>query len=98
MSNANIIPKYDYLLCEEVKDATGAVTQGDIADHWQKYRVLAVGKGYYVGEQDKWIEPEVAVGDVVWVQKHAEADSPQDLKARGLYLLQASRVMAVEGK
>lgn len=91
----NIKPKFDYLLCEEVKEATGAVTPGDIADHWQKYKVLAAGEGRWQGEQ--FIKVETEVGDVIIVQKHAEADTPEELKVKGLYLIMDSRVMAVEG-
>jgi co-chaperonin GroES (HSP10) len=93
-----ITPKYGYLLCKEVKEATGAVVPGDIADHWQKYEVLAVGDGQYNEYQNIWIEPVVEVGDVIYVQKHAEADSPPDLKTKGLYLILEQRVMAVVGK
>lgn len=89
-----IQPQFDYLLCEEVRGVTGAVTQSEIADHWQKYKVLAAGAGRY---QDGVLLPVSAeVGDVVYVQKHAEADSPDDLKANGLYLIMDSRVMAVD--
>lgn len=93
---SKILPQEDYLLCEEVKDQTGVVTTTDISDHWQKYKILAVGPGRYIAEQDHWLEPSANVGDVVYVQRHSEADSPDDLKAKGLYLIQASRVMAIE--
>lgn len=92
----NIKPKLDYLLCEEVKDATGVVTTSDIADHWQKYKVLAVGEGHYNDFLNIWVDIDIKVGEVIYVQKHAEADSPDDLKANGLYLIQSSRVMATE--
>lgn len=94
MSDA-ITPKFDYLLCEEVKEATGAVTPGDIADHWQKYKVLAAGKGRF--DRGVFVEVETEVGDLILVQKHAEADTPEELKTKGLYLIMDSRVMAVVG-
>lgn len=93
MPHTNITPKYDYLLCEEVKEATGAVSTTDIADHWQKYRVLAAGKGRY--SQGVFIEVEAKVGDIILVQKHAEADTPPELASKGKYLIMDSRVMAV---
>lgn len=93
---STIIPKLDYLLCEEVKEETGVVTGTDVADHWQKYKVLAVGQGQYNSYQNIWVEQDIKVGDIIYVQKHAEADSPPDLKARGQYLIQSSRIMAVE--
>lgn len=86
-------PKFDYLLCKEVKEATGVVTQGDIADHWQKFEVIAVGKGRY--QDGVFIETESKPGDLILVQKHAEADTPEDLKNQDLYLIMESRVMAV---
>lgn len=91
----NIKPKFDYLLCKEVKEATGAVTPGDIADHWQKFEVLAAGEGRWQGET--FIKVETKVGDVILVQKHSEADTPEELKAKDLYLIMDSRVMAVVG-
>lgn len=87
-------PKFDYMLCEEVKDATGAVTQSDISDNWQKYKVLAVGPGRY--DHGIFIEPPVRVGETIHVQRHAEADTPPELREKGQALIMASRVMAVE--
>jgi co-chaperonin GroES (HSP10) len=93
MSNAsNINPKFDYLLCEEVKEVSGVVTSTEISDHWQKYRVLAVGPGRY--QEGTFVPTTTEVNDVIYVQKHAEADSPEDLKQRGLHLIMESRVMA----
>jgi co-chaperonin GroES (HSP10) len=91
-----LLPQFDYVLCEPLKAATGVVTTTDIGDHWQKYKILAIGQGRYIGEQDKWLPIDLSVGDVIWVQKHAEADTPDELKTKGQYLIQASRVMAVE--
>ena len=89
-----ITPKFDYLLVEEVRDESGVVTTTDVADHWQKYKILATGEGRYQGEL--FIKQEFTVGQVIYVQKHSEADSPDDLKKINQYLIQASRVMAVE--
>lgn len=91
---STIAPKFDYLLCEEVKDESGVVTTTDVADHWQKYRVLAVGTGRY--DNGTFVPTTTDVGDIVYVQKHAEADTPEDLRQNGKYLIMESRVMAVE--
>lgn len=90
----NIVPDFDYLVCEEVKDATGVVTTTDVADHWQKFRVLAAGPGRVM--DGVFVAVETKVGDVIYVQKHAEADTPDDLRARGLYLIMNSRKMSTE--
>lgn len=86
-------PQLDYLLCEEIKPETGVVTTSDIADHWQKYKVLAAGKGRY--DHGVFIEVSVKPGDIIYVQKHSEADSPPELVQRGQALIMASRVMDV---
>lgn len=91
-----IIPKFDYLLCKEIKEETGVVTPGNVADHWQKYEVLAAGEGRF--ENGKFVPVLTKVGDVILVQKHAEADTPEELKSKDLYLIMDSRVMAVVGK
>lgn len=88
-------PQLDYLLCEAVKEETGAVTGTDVADHWQKYKVLAAGPGRW--ENGHFTNVEVEAGDIILVQKHAEADTPEELKSHDQYLIMASRVMAVVG-
>jgi co-chaperonin GroES (HSP10) len=88
-----IKPKYDYLLCEEIKPDSGVVTNSDITDHWQHYKVLAVGEGRY--EHGVFVQPNIQVGEEIWVQKHSEADTMPELANNGLALIMASRVMAV---
>lgn len=91
--SGKINPKFDYLLCEEVKDESGVVTTTDIADHWQKFQVVAVGPGRHV--DGVFVPTTTNVGDIVYVQKHAEADTPVDLKDNGQFLIMESRLMAV---
>jgi co-chaperonin GroES (HSP10) len=92
----SIAPQGDYLLCEQVKEETGVITQSNNAASWQKFKVVATGDGYYNEQFDRTIPPTVEPGDVIYVQQHADADTPDDLRAKGLYLLQGSRIMAVE--
>ncbi len=91
----SINPTLDYILCEVIKEETGAVSSADVADHWQKYKVLAVGPGRY--DNGIFIEPVVREGNVIYVQKHSEADTPPELEKIGQALIMGSRVMAVEG-
>lgn len=88
-----IEPVLDYVLAEEIKPDQGAVTSTDIADHWQKYKVLAVGPGRM--EQGEFIQVPCQVGDTVYVQKHAEADTPPELVNLGQALIMGTRIMGV---
>jgi co-chaperonin GroES (HSP10) len=91
-----ILPAYDYLLCEKISQDTGVITEVDIEETHQKYKVLEVGPGKY--EFGVYITPEFVAGDVIFVQKHADADNPKALADRDLALIMASRVMAKIGK
>lgn len=91
---SQVKPVLDYLLCEEVKEVTASVTTSDVADHWQKYKVIAAGEGRY--DHGVFISVDTRPGDIIYVQKHSEADSPEDLRSQGLYLIMNSRVMAKE--
>ena len=88
------IPKQDFMLCEPVITESAAVSSTDIQDTHQKFKVLDVGKGAWY--DNVFVEPEVTVGDIVIVMKHADADTPRELEERGLYLIKATRVIAVE--
>lgn len=89
-----LTPAYDYLYCEELKPEVGAITGTDVTEHWQRFKVLAAGLGRY--EYGIFIENHFQAGQVIWVQKHAEADTPPELAQEGKALIQATRVMAVE--
>lgn len=90
-------PILDYVYGREVEKDTGVVSGSELSDTKQYYEVMAVGKGRY--EFGTFIEPQVSVGDIVVIQKHAaEGDTPPDILNRGYALFQASRIMAVEEK
>lgn len=91
-------PAYNYLLLKRLEKESGVVTETDIEDTHQRYEVLAVPKyqGHY--EYGVLVESFYKVGQIVYVQKHAEADSPKELLQRGEALVLISRVMAVEEK
>lgn len=89
-----IKPYLDYVLGKEIKTDNGIVSSSDIEDTIQKYEVLAIGNGRY--ELGEFIVPEVKPGDIVFVQKHSEADTPKELKEQGLALFMNSRIIAVE--
>jgi len=89
-------PYASYVLGKEIKKESAVVTTSNIEDTMQKYEVLAVGEGHY--EFGKLITPDVKIGDIVYVQKHAEADTPQEIKDKGQAIFQASRIMLVEDK
>jgi len=90
----NLTPVLDYLLCKEIRPDSAVVSSADIQDNWQHYEVVAVGPGRY--EYGTFIKPSVKAGDKIYTQKHAEADSPKELKDQGYALIMFSRVMAVE--
>lgn len=93
-----IKPVLDYILGEEIKPDSGAVTGQEVGDHWQKYKVLAVGQGRHSEHTGELIPMPCAEGDVVYVQKHAEADTPPELIKLNQALFMASRVMGVENE
>jgi co-chaperonin GroES (HSP10) len=90
-----IKPSTHYLHCKELKKETGVVTESSISDHWQKYEVLNVADPSGWWEGNLFVESKVKPGDVIYVQKHAEADTPPELKEKGEALVLASRVMSV---
>jgi len=95
-----ITPAYNYLLVKKVERDTGVVVDEDIEDTHQKFEVVAVPEfqGFYVGGLEHRVETEYKVGDVIWVQKHADADNPKELEQQGLALILIERVMALEVK
>ena len=92
-------PAYNYLLLKRLDKETGVVTEVDIENTHQRYQIIAINDdwcGWY--ENGVPITVNYQIGEVVYVQKHAEADTPKELAQRGEALVLASRVMAVEGK
>jgi len=95
-----ITPAYNYLLVKKVERDTGVVVDEDIEDTHQKFEVVAVNdeQGFYTNGSEFRIKTDYEVGDVIWVQKHADADNPKELERQGLALILIERVMAWEGK
>lgn len=91
-----MLPVLDYIYAKEVAEDTGVVSNVDISDAKQKYEVIAVGPGRY--EYGVLVKPTVKPGDIVYIQKHGEQDTPADLTNKGYALFMASRVMAIEGE
>lgn len=89
----NIKPILDYCYGKKVERDTGVVTGSDIRDTHQLYEIMAVGEGVY--EFGLFIKPSVKVGDIVYTQEHAEADTPKELEQKDYALFRASRVMAI---
>ena len=87
-------PQYDYVLGRIVEKDTGVVSQQQLSDTQQKFEVLAVGPGR-PSETGFILKPSVKKGDIVLVQKHADADTPQEILEKGQALFMASRITAV---
>lgn len=102
-------PVGEYILVKKIEKSSEkfVITPSDIEDTVQKGEVVAISKNL----QD--LDPsEVSgstlvslsnlkrldVGDVVIFQKHADADTPDELKSQDLYLIQISRIMAIDKK
>jgi co-chaperonin GroES (HSP10) len=90
-------PYNDYILGKKVERDTGVVSGTDTKekDTHQKYEVLEAGEGRTT-ETGAFVSVNVKPGDVVFVQKHADADTPQELKDKDQALFMASRIMYVE--
>lgn len=87
-------PYRSYVLGEEIKKESAIVTTVDNAFTRQYFKVLAVGPGQY--EFGVLVRPDVSVGDIVIINKHAaEGDSPQELLDKGQALFLESRIMAI---
>jgi co-chaperonin GroES (HSP10) len=89
-------PLYDWVLAKKIENESVVITGADIEDSPQKFEVLAVGPGKYESGKFAEVPPEIKPGAIVWLQKHASADTPDELKAKGEYLFMASRIIGVE--
>lgn len=92
-----LTPAYNYLLLKRLEKETGVVTETDVEDTHQRYEILAMSNnvtGHY--EYGQFIVAPYGVGEIVYIQKHAEADTPKELLQRGEALVLVSRVMGVE--
>lgn len=106
-----VTPVADYVLVQVIKRKSSdvVITTSDISDTEQQGKVLAISK--YI--DDKYIETDtvhastliglnsfkdLSVGDIVYFQKHADADTPEDLKKEDLLLIKFNRIMAIKEK
>lgn len=88
-----VIPQNGYMLVEKIERETGVATGSDVEDTHQLWKVLAVSDGYWKGSQ--FIENDaVEPGVVVYTMKHAEADTPKELKDRDQAVIHLNRVIA----
>jgi co-chaperonin GroES (HSP10) len=89
-----IKPKQDYLLVEVIEVNTGIIKSEDARDSKQKGTVLAVGPG--VWQDGKYHANTTEVGEVVYWEEAAEANTPPHLKSKNLYLIKEARLIAAE--
>lgn len=92
-----LVPVHNYLLVRRLEKETGVVSEVDVENTHQRYEILAVNPdwcGWY--EYGVLHTADYRAGQIIFTQKHAEADSPKELTQRGEALILASRVMAVE--
>lgn len=89
-----IVPKQDYLLVQIIEDETGVVKTEDIRDRKPKGKVLAVGPGAW--DHGVFIATTTKVGEVVYFEEAAEANTPEVLKRKEQYLVKEARVVAAE--
>lgn len=94
-----IIPAYNYLLLKRLEKETATVSEVDIENTHQRYEVVGIHPylnqaGHY--EYGVFVKSSYRVGQIVYVQKHSDADSTKELINQGLALVMVSRVMAVE--
>jgi co-chaperonin GroES (HSP10) len=91
-----IQPKHDYLLVEVLENETGVVKTEDIRDTKQKGRVLAVGPGTHNEHSGVFVPTATEVGEIVYWEEAAEANTPAYFKNRDLYLVKEARLIACE--
>ena len=91
-------PAYNYLLVKPIVKDTGIVLEDDIEDTHQHFVIVGVAddQGYMDGGAK--VITKYRVGETIYVQKHADADTPKELENKGMALIQISRVMAWEGE
>jgi co-chaperonin GroES (HSP10) len=89
-----IQPKQDYLLVEVIEEETGVVKTEDPRDTKQKGKVLAVGPGAW--QAGFFIATTTDVGEIVYWEEAAEANTPVRLKDKNIYLIKEARLIAAE--
>jgi co-chaperonin GroES (HSP10) len=96
MAQPTLQPKHDYLVVEVIEITSAVVKTEDIRDSKQKGRVLAVGPGTTNEHNGVFIKNTSEVGDVVYWEEGAEANTPPHLKSRDIYLIKEARLIAGE--
>lgn len=94
-------PMHDYLLIEVLKPESTIIKSGDIRDSLflgRKGKVVAVGPGVWNQAGTELIKPSAKVGDIVYWEEAAEANTPEELRKDRLALMKDARLMAKETK
>lgn len=86
-------PARGYYLGKEIKKDSGIVTTSDASDSPQKYEIVAVGEPVLVDGENTFIEADYKKGDIVYIILHATANTPVEIKNKGLALFEFNRVM-----
>lgn len=94
MTQPTIQPKQDYLLIKWLETDTGIVKTEDIRDSKQKGEVLAVGPGVWI--DGVFVKNRTEVGEIVYWEEAAEANTPPWLKNKDLFLVKEARLTAGE--
>lgn len=90
----NILPKNGWALCEEVSEDTAAAYATEMVNKKQLYKVLAISESR-VTEFGAIKESPAKVGDIVFVEPAAGANTPAQLLKLNKALIPADRIMAV---
>jgi co-chaperonin GroES (HSP10) len=96
MAQPTLIPKHDYLVVEVIETNFGVIKTEDVRDSKQKGRVLAVGPGTANEHNGVFIPTQTKVGEIVYWEEGAEANTPPHLKSRNIYLIKEARLIAGE--
>jgi co-chaperonin GroES (HSP10) len=92
---SKITPLRDYILVEVLDEASAVVKTQDARDTRQKGKVLAVGPGLYTA-YGIFVKPAVEIGDVVYWEEAAEANTPGAVRNIDQFLIKADRLIAKE--
>jgi co-chaperonin GroES (HSP10) len=90
-------PLKDYVLVDVIQEDTGVVKSNDIRDSLflgRKGKVLAVGPGIY--ENGVFVRTTARVGQIVYWEEAAEANTPEELRKLDQALVKEARLIAVE--
>jgi|GEM_PF-5225712 len=98
-----IKPAYNYLLVKKLERDTGLSLAADIEDTHQRFEIIETPiplmdkhQGYL--EYGVLVDTHYDIGQIIYVEKHSEANTPIELEQQGLSLVLISRVIAWEEK